>query len=152
MMNTVVLGVDPSKGAQAAVRWVAGFASESGADVVAVYVLPRSELWALGAFQIDAEQVVKEFRTLLNSTWIAPLRKAGISYTTRIVRGDPAAELLRLATRVEATMLVLGTKGHSSIHDLVVGGTVHKIINRSEIPVVLVPSTRHRSARASVAA
>jgi hypothetical protein len=37
-------------------------------------------------------------------------------------------------------MLVLGSKGHSTLADLVVGGTVHKVINRSHLPVVLVPS------------
>ena len=54
----------------------------------------------------------------------------------------PAVELLRVATRLNATMLVIGTKSHSSVHDFVVGGTVHKIINRSSIPVVLVPIVR----------
>ena len=146
-MNTVVLGLDPSKGAQAAVRWTAGFASTSGAHVVAVYVLPRSEIWALGALQLDADQFVKEFRTLLDGAWIAPLRKADLSCETRIIRGDPATQLIRLATRLDATMLILGTKGHSSVHDLVVGGTVHKVINRSAIPVVLIPSTRRHAGR-----
>jgi len=151
-MNTVVLGLDASKGAQAAARLAAGYASESGAHVLAVYALPKSEIWALGALQIDAGSVVDEFRTLLETVWVAPLRKVGVSYATKIVRGDPAAELLRLATRVDATLLVLGTRGHSSIHDLVIGGTVHKIINRSAIPIVLVPTARTRSARAPVVA
>jgi nucleotide-binding universal stress UspA family protein len=152
MMSTVVLGVDPSRGAQVAARWAADYAATSRASVVAVYVLPRSELWAMGALQIDGDRVVEEFRALLEGSWTAPLRKAGVSYATRIVRGDPATELLRIARRLDATMLVVGAKGHSSIHDLVVGGTVHKIINRSEIPIVLVPSRRRRSARTRAAA
>jgi len=151
-MSTIVLGLDPSKGAQGAARWVAGVASESGADVVAVHVLPKSEIWALGAMQIDTTIVIGELRTLLESSWIAPLRKAGVSYTTRIVRGDPAAELLRIATRLDATMLVLGTRSHSSVHDLVVGGTVHKVINRSTLPVVLVPTGRSRAATERISA
>ncbi len=45
-------------------------------------------------------------------------------------------------------MLVVGAKSHSSVHDLVIGGTVHKIINRSAVPVVLVPvGSRRTTAR-----
>ena len=147
-MNTLVLGLDPSKGSQAAARWTAGVAADSGARVVAVHVMPRSELWTLGALQVDSKRFVDEMRILLDGTWTAALRKAGIPHTTRLVRGDPAGELLRIATRLSATMLVLGAKSHSSAHDLVIGGTVHKIINRSTVPVVLVPVAQHRGAAA----
>ena len=61
------------------------------------------------------------------------------------MRGDPAVELLRLATRLNALMLVIEAKSHGSMHDLVVGGTVHKIINRSPVPVTLVPHPRRPS-------
>jgi K+-sensing histidine kinase KdpD len=76
---------------------------------------------------------------LLDGRWSAPLRKAGVENTT--VRGDLATELLRVAKRVRASMLVLGSRSHSNLADLIVGGTVHKVVNRSTIPVVLVPAT-----------
>lgn len=145
-MNTIVLGLDPSKGSRAAARWTAEVAADAGARVVAVHVIPRSELWTLGALQVDAKPFVDEIRSLLDTTWTTSLRKAGVPCTTRLVRGDPAVELLRIATRLNATMLVLGAKSHSSVHDLVIGGTVHKIINRSEVPVALVPAARRRAA------
>ena len=88
-MNTIVLGLDPSKGSQAAARWTAGVATDAGARVVAVHVMPRSELWTLGALQVDAKPFVDEVRALLDGTWTASLRKAGVPCTTRLVRGDP---------------------------------------------------------------
>ena len=151
-MSTIALGLDASKGAQAAAHWVTQIARASDDRVVAVHVMPRSELWALGALQVDAKPLVDETQALLAGPWTSALRKAGIACTTRFVRGDPAAELLRAATRLNAAMLVIGTKGHGSVHDLVVGGTVHKIINRSSVPVVLVPTTRPRTARVRPAA
>jgi len=138
-MNSIVLGVDSSNGSRAAVRWTANLAREAGARVVAVHVMPRSELWTIAAFQVDAAPIVDELRTLLDGAWTAPLRKASVPCTTRFVRGDPAIELLRVATRLKAMMLFIGAKSHSSAHDLIVGGTVHKIINRSTVPVVVVP-------------
>ena len=141
-MSTIVLGLDGSSGSQSAARWAVNMARETGAHVVAVHVVPRSELWTLAAVQVDSQRIVDELEELLDGSWTASLRKADVTYTTRVIRGDPAVELLRVATRLDAMMLVLGAKRRSAVHDLVVGGTVHKIINRSSVPVVLVPAVR----------
>ena len=96
----------------------------------------------LDAVQLNTDKLLVELRAELDGAWVAPLRKAGVEHTAQLVRGDPATELLRVAKKAHAVMLVVGSKGHSTIADLVVGGTVHKIINRSDIPVVLVPMPR----------
>jgi hypothetical protein len=94
----------------------------------------------MSAVQINIDKILAEFQRLLDGRWTAPLRKAGVEYTTRVIRGDPATELLRVAKREHATLLALGSKSHSSLTDLIIGGTVHKVINRATIPVVLVPT------------
>jgi nucleotide-binding universal stress UspA family protein len=75
-MNTIVVGLDPSKSSQAAARWATTVAVETGALVVAVHVMPRSELWTLGALQVDTKPIVDEARALLDGPWTASLRKA----------------------------------------------------------------------------
>lgn len=139
-MDIIVVGVDGSKGAQAATRWAATQAQQSGANVIAVYAVPRSELWTLSAVQVNIDKVLAEFGRLLDGQWTAPLRKADVQYATQLVRGDPATELLRAAKRTRAALLVLGAKSHNALADMIVGGTVHKTINRATLPVVLVPS------------
>jgi nucleotide-binding universal stress UspA family protein len=141
MMDNIVVGIDGSKSAQTAARWAATQAQQSGARVVAVYAVPRTELWSLSAVQVNIDELLAEMQGNLDGPWTAPLRKAGVEHTTQLVRGDPATELLRAAKRARASMLVLGSKGHGALADLVVGGTVHKVINRSNIPVVLVPAS-----------
>jgi nucleotide-binding universal stress UspA family protein len=149
-MDTIVVGIDGSKSAQAAARWAAREAGPSGARVVAVYAVARSELWSLSAVQVDIDDVLAEFRELLEGKWTAPLRQAGVPYTTQLVRGEPATELLRVANRARASMLVLGSHGHRPFADLIVGGTAHKVVNRATVPVVLVPAppAAQRAARA----
>lgn len=147
-MDIIVVGVDGSKGAQAAARWAATQARQSGARVIALYAVPRSELWTMSAIQVNIDKVLAEFGELLDGRWTAPLRKAEVQYTTQLVRGDPATELLRAAKRTSASLLVLGAKSHNALADMIVGGTVHKVINRSTLPVVLVPAppTKKRAA------
>ena len=138
-MDIIIVGVDGSKGAQAATRWAATQAQRSGARVTALYAVPRSELWTMSAAQVNIDKVLAEVGQLLDGQWTAPLRKADVQYTTQLVRGDPATELLRAAKRTRASLLVLGAKSHNALADMIVGGTVHKVINRSTLPVVLVP-------------
>lgn len=140
-METIVVGLDGDKGSEAAAMWAAAQAKSRDAHVIAVHVVPRSGLWSLSAFQVDIDKVMVELRELLDGTWCGPLRNAEVEHSTQLVRGDPAQELIRAATRAEASMLVLGSKNHSGLADLVVGGTVHKIINRTTLPVVLVPAS-----------
>jgi nucleotide-binding universal stress UspA family protein len=141
-METIVVGLDGSKDAQTAARWAARHAQQSGARIVAVHAVPPSDLWSLSAIQFNTDELLTELRELLDGPWAAPLREAGVEYTTELVGGDPALELLRVAERVDASMLVLGSKGRSTLADLVVGGTVHKLINRCTVPVVVVPRSR----------
>lgn len=138
-MDTIIVGIDGSKGAQAAAQWAAIQAERTNACVIAVYAVPRTELWSMSAVQINIDEILAEFQDLLDGRWTAPLRKAGVQHTTQLIRGDPATELLRVAKREHASLLALGSKSHSSLADLIVGGTVHKVINRATIPVVLVP-------------
>ena len=144
-MQDIVVGVDGSRLARAALQWAAGEAQRSDANVRVVHAVPRTELWSLSAVQVNIDRVLAELRGLLEGAWTAPLRKAKVPYTTQLVRGDPTTELLRIAKRTRASLLVLGSKSHTALSDLVVGGTVHKVINRSSTPVVLVPADTQRS-------
>ena len=139
-MDTIIVGLDGSKGTGAAARWAATQAQQTGARVIAVFAVPRTELWSMSAVQINIDEILAEFQELLDGRWTAPLRKAGVQYTTQVIRGDPATELLRVAKREHASLLALGSKSHNNLADLIVGGTVHKVINRSTIPVVIVPA------------
>ncbi len=81
-MNTIVVGLDGSKGAQAAATWAASQAREHDAHVVAVHAIPRTELWAMSALQVDIDKVLAEFKQLLDGPWTAPVRSADVEYTT----------------------------------------------------------------------
>ncbi len=135
----IVLGLDGSPGSASTRR--AGSlttAPPSTPASSAVLVVPRVEVWELAAFQLDSGPILERRRELLEVEWTEPLRAAGLRVTTRLVRGDPATELCKIADTRGADLLVVGTKSHHAAHDLL-GGTAHKISNRVNVPVLLVP-------------
>lgn len=62
--------------------------------------------------------------------------------SARAVEGDPAKMILAQADEIKADMIVMGSRGHSVIDELLLGSVAHKITMRATIPVVLIPFDR----------
>lgn len=144
-MDVIMVGLDGSASSRAALEWATDLASAVGSRVVAVHVVPTAWEWEMSALQINTERLIRERRADLNGRWIEPLRRAGVRYSTRFVEGDPGKELLRVAAREHADLIVIGTVPHGRVHDLVFGGTRHQLLTSAPCPVVLVPAHAERN-------
>ena len=51
--------------------------------------------------------------------------------------GDPATELIRLASERQADLIAMSTHGHRFINDLIRGTTVDRVRHLVKIPVLL---------------
>jgi nucleotide-binding universal stress UspA family protein len=119
--------------------WAAELAGSLGAEILAVHVVPESWLVELEAFQLKTDQLVAERRAKLLGAWTDGLRKLGVVYSTEFGRGNPAAELLRIAREHHADLVVVGGSRHHGIRRDAIGHTAHRIANLSPLPVVVVP-------------
>jgi nucleotide-binding universal stress UspA family protein len=140
MTRVILVGVDGRPGSDAAVEWVAEQARETGARVIAVHVVPTAWEWEMSAVQVNTEPLIRSLRHDLSSRWTEPLRRAGVPYTTKFLEGDPGKELLRVAERESADLIVIGAKPHGRVHELVFGGTTHQLVTKAPCPVVFVPA------------
>ncbi|WP_397544156.1 universal stress protein [Roseovarius salis] len=67
----------------------------------------------------------------------AMLAAAGIDADTRVVPGQPEAELGKLVEEEGFGMVVMGAYGHSRIRSLVIGSTTTEMVRSCKVPVVL---------------
>ncbi|AZQ67610.1 universal stress protein [Silicimonas algicola] len=67
----------------------------------------------------------------------ALLKAAGIEADTRIVPGQPDAELGKMVDGEGFGMLVMGAYGHSRIRSLVIGSTTTEMMRSCKVPVLL---------------
>ena len=141
-MDTVLVGIDGTEGAQQAVQWTAELAGAVGARVLAVHVMPTSLEWDLAVVQVDSQVVARDRRAALLGDWTASLRAADVEYSTKFLRGSPARVLLEVAEKEAVDLIVIGTKRHWTLHDAILGGTAHELVNRSRYPVTLIPARR----------
>ena len=143
----IVVGVDGSEAAEAAVRWAAEVVGPGG-EVVAVHSTgtaligqaAASAATGLGMFphvadrRGDAKRAVEE--------WCAPLRNSGTVYRTVVSDTDPVRALLDTARREDADLIAIGHRnGSGFVHRLMQGLSDH-LIDHARRPVVVVPSAR----------
>lgn len=56
----------------------------------------------------------------------------------RVERGRPDQVILEEAERISADAIVMGSHGHSSVGELLLGSTAHRVVQRAPVPVLLV--------------
>jgi nucleotide-binding universal stress UspA family protein len=142
----IVVGVDGSEGADAAVRWCARYARSLDADVTAVAVIePKVPLVPPPDAYTEAMQRAEDAerekaRATLEREWCRPLRDAGVRYDARSVLGDPAGMLLQTAIDLGADLLVVCRRGRGGFIEALVGSVPRKLSHHAALPLVIVPS------------
>jgi nucleotide-binding universal stress UspA family protein len=141
----ILVGVNGSESAAAAMRWAAGAVAEGG-EVIAVHAsgaaligqAAASAATGLGMFP-NAKGRKEEARQVLDE-WCEPLRAAGVNLRTIVSDTDPVRALLNTAQREQADLIVIGHQGDSGfLHHLIQGLSDH-LIDHAKQPVVVVPS------------
>jgi nucleotide-binding universal stress UspA family protein len=61
----------------------------------------------------------------------------------RVVRGRPADAILQEATRAAADVIVIGAHGHTTVGELLLGSTAHRVAQKATVPVLLVRVAGH---------
>jgi nucleotide-binding universal stress UspA family protein len=135
----VVVGVDGSAAASHAVRWAARHASRDGLPlrIVHAYHLPpgypsgvTEEESALDVLRRDGRRWLSEGRDV--ATMVAP----GLEVDTALAAMPATPGLMRESGN--ASVLVLGKRGHSALADVLLGSTALALTTHAHCPVVLV--------------
>jgi nucleotide-binding universal stress UspA family protein len=141
----IVVGVDGSEHAKAAMRWALTQARLTGATVEAVTAWqdPAMSGFSYGwsPMLFDGDSIATLTEKTLNET-IAEVtggRTNGqrVEITTRVVQGHPAEVMVEVSTG--ARLLVLGSRGHSTFAGILLGSVSQHCVQHAPCPVVVIP-------------
>jgi nucleotide-binding universal stress UspA family protein len=60
-----------------------------------------------------------------------------VAFTHRLTMGDPAGEIVRIASEEGAEMIVLGTHGRSGMSRMLMGSVAEAVVRRAPCPVLV---------------
>ena len=140
--NRIVVGVEGSGGARAALRWAIKEARHRGAyvDVVTAYsttYVPASpDFNYVPLDPIDLEAEVQRMQDSIIDEVLAEVDSGGVEVKRRMVRGRAADTLI--AESANAAMLVVGSRGRGGFRGLLLGSVSQQIAQHGSCPVVIV--------------
>lgn len=140
----IVVGIDGSVTARAALRWAAEEASlrNLGVYVAICWQLPVM----LGIYSqplLEATDLEGKARELAESEVdeVFGVDRRGLDVSLGVLEGAPALRLLELGELAE--MIVVGTRGHGGFAGLLLGSVSQHVAEHARCPVVIIP---HRQA------
>jgi nucleotide-binding universal stress UspA family protein len=130
----IVVGVDGSEHATAALRWALGHAEMLYASVEVIYAWQFPLLSIPGAFTRDELETAAKQLLLDAVSAVEPPPEVPLYIT--VAEGDPRSILIAAAH--DATLLVLGTRGRAPFTGLLLGSVSQACAATARCPVVIV--------------
>jgi len=147
----LVCGIDFSEPSRRALAAAASFAGHLQQPLVAVTaidpLLSQAGRFTSGATQF-LEHAEHDLRDFVGGT-LGHNAGPRTPVTCRAVVGDPAPVLLRVATEINASMIVAGRHGLGRAHRLIFGSTTLRLMRASTQPILAVPMPAGTSADGS---
>lgn len=151
MLNiaAIVCAVDFSDHSKVALARAGAWAWQFKARLIVVTVVePLLANAAATTYDMDLvrDEVLPELRALVERA--SGLGGAEISAPEpMVVVGEPAAEIVALAEREQADLIVIATHGLSGYRKMLVGSTTEKVLRQTTVPVLVAPRLNKRRRR-----
>jgi nucleotide-binding universal stress UspA family protein len=117
-------------------KHIRSLAKITGAKLMLVHV---ADGWAARNFETFKLQESEEMR--LDREYLATLqeqlRSEGYETSAMLALGDPATEIIKLASAEPVDLIAMTTHGHRLIGDLLRGSTADKVRHEVNVPVLL---------------
>ena len=154
MLKHILVGLDGSPLAESILAYVGALAKGLDAQVTVLHVVPVSPSLGGGdsyrfLMPLVQEEETQAYGYLRRVT--QRLVEAEIKVQSRVMVGDAATEIVRLAQHEEVDLIALATHGRSGLRRWVYGSVAEKVLHTTRTPLLLVrPSEEHAQLPAHV--
>ncbi|MBB6645579.1 universal stress protein [Halobellus ruber] len=138
MYETILVPIDGSDQAQAALDHAVALAEEHSSTVNLLYVADtnRDSLTVQGGEVVDA---LEQEGNRIVSEAVEGL-DAGVDVVDTVLTGDPVETILDYADSVDADLVVMGTHGRRGLDRYLLGSTTERVVRLSSTPVLTIRS------------
>ena len=154
-INTIVYACDLDGKTQAAMELVLSLAKTHGAKVILMHAIEPLNAQAANMINNyitedvrDAmrKDTIKDINTRMERLLSEFMEKYSEELSnletppeTVIVNGVPSESIQRLAAEKNADLIVMNSRTHGRLSQMIIGSTANKVIHTSSIPVLVVP-------------
>ena len=135
----ILVGVDGSDASAQAAEMAGRLAADVGAKLTVVFVrqLPTVPASPFGV-TMDLDTYWEDQERAVSSRAAGVLNKLGVAWRLEVRTGDPAVQLELAADVNGADLVVVGARGHSVAHRLLLGSVSSRLLRHARRPVLVV--------------
>jgi nucleotide-binding universal stress UspA family protein len=143
MFEKILYPTDFSDVAKKAFQYVKQLKEADGKEVVILHVIDQSNLELLSTYStiqdyLNIEKEIKEKASEEIEFRVNELKQLGFSVKTRIEKGLPFREVLRVAEEEKPSVIVVGSHGKSNLEEILIGSVSEKVVRKVKYPVLVV--------------
>ena len=140
----LLVPLDFSEASLNALESAVHIAKRQDLNITLIHVIPHESLIQSGyesmpVATIVFESVKKEVKDRMNALADDLLERHGLGVNILISTGAIAVEVTRIASKMQAEMIVMGTHGASGLREFFLGTNAYDVIKRSTCPVLTIP-------------
>ncbi len=129
----IIFPTDFSNASDAGLKYATSLAKDHGATLVVVHVEEPPAVYGTGELYYG---IPNPDTTVLTEMLKAIIpTDASVRCEHRLVSGDPATEIVRLADEENAELIVLSTHGRTGLRRLLMGSVAEAVVRRAKCPV-----------------
>lgn len=141
-LRRIMVGFDDTESSRAATLHLLSFPLHDDAEIELVSVLPHLDLHKPHRMEVTFPTGITELQVIDDlSIYHKQLLGAGRSATSKILRGDPANELIKYSAERDADLIVMGSRGNSlseRFHRFLLGSVSEKVARYIHCSVLIV--------------
>jgi nucleotide-binding universal stress UspA family protein len=143
-LNRVLLATNFRPSSVAATQLASQISAHEGAELHPVYVIGDYFEQISAMFPEGGLAALTRLRSYVDERMGHLSRSGSVNTTTHIAEGRPYQEIVKLATTIDADLIVIGTAVHGSLfgNNQVLGSEIERVIRNAPCPVLCVPAAR----------
>ena len=150
-MKSILAAVDFSPATDSVLSSLADFARALEARVILLNVVQIPMTLVAGQLSVDesAEIMAATERDASSRLKVLAERIDLPNVETVVASGYAPDEIVREASQSEADFIVVGSHGHSSFYEVLVGSTTHGVMRKAQCPVLIIPAREGKPVKAA---
>lgn len=147
--NHIIVPVDFSEQSTIALNQSYNLARLTGADITLIHVVDEDMFSSMLNLFSDKDKQIELLMTgvkvKMNEVAEEVRQKSGLKVQIRIERGKIYEQVVKVAEELNATFIIMGTNGPTTLRKKFIGSNAVRVINEAHCPVITIKGKEHRA-------
>lgn len=147
----ILVAVDFTPDSEAALIWACEYAALAGSDVTVLHVVhdPADAPGSYRAKESDLLRPMQDVAAGMMKDFLEKFRAKRPELTALqdaealLVKGIPATRILEQAKARKASIIVMGSRGHTGLPHLLLGSKAERVVQLATVPVTIVKAKKN---------